>query len=157
MDSTDQDPSFTYSTPGTYTVSLTATNAAGSDDEVKTGYITVNVPPVAPTAGFTADVTEGDAPLNVQFTDQSTGDTPLSYAWDFDNDGTVDSTEQDPSFTYSTPGTYTVSLTVTNAAGSDDEVKTDYITVTVPPVPPTADFTADVTEGDAPLVVQFTD
>ncbi|MBN1194770.1 MAG: PKD domain-containing protein [Methanomicrobiaceae archaeon] len=157
VDSTEQNPAFTYDTPGMYTVSLTVTNIAGSDDEVKTDYITVNIPPVAPTADFTADVTEGDAPLTVQFTDQSTGDTPLSYAWDFENDGTVDSTEQNPAFIYNTPGIYTVSLTVANIAGSDDEVKTDYITVNVPPVAPTADFTADVTEGDAPLAVQFTD
>ena len=68
--------------------------------------------------------------LTVQFTDQSTGPGPLTCAWDFDNDGSVDSTEQNPSHTYNAAGTYTVKLTVSGAGGSDDEVKTDYISVT---------------------------
>jgi parallel beta-helix repeat protein len=87
--------------------------------------------PVAPTAAFTADVQSGTAPLTVHFTDQSTN-TPTSWAWDFTNDGSVDSTEQSPSHTYSTAGTYTVNLTVTNAAGSDSEVMTGFITATEP-------------------------
>ena len=83
----------------------------------------------APTAAFTADVTTGTAPLTVNFTDQSTGDGITAWTWDFENDGTVDSIEQSPSFTYDTAGTYTVNLTVTNTGGSDSEVKTDFITV----------------------------
>jgi len=87
--------------------------------------------PVAPVAAFTAETTSGTAPLIVQFTDQSTG-SPASWAWDFDNDGTTDSTEQNPTHEYSVAGVYSVKLTVTNAAGSDEELKTDYITVTAP-------------------------
>jgi PKD repeat protein len=68
----------------------------------------------------------------VQFTDLSTN-TPTTWAWDFENDGTVDSTEQNPQFSYPTAGTYTVKLTAGNAGGNDDEIKTDYITVTVAP------------------------
>jgi PKD repeat protein len=79
-----------------------------------------------PTADFSSNVTSGTAPLSVQFTDQSTG-SPTSYAWDF-GDGTT-STEQNPKHTYKTSGTYTVTQTVTNDAGTDDEIKTDYITV----------------------------
>ncbi|MDD4237287.1 MAG: NosD domain-containing protein [Desulfotomaculaceae bacterium] len=89
----------------------------------------ITAPAVAPEAAFTADPTSGDAPLTVQFTDQSTN-TPAFWEWDFDNDGTVDSTEQNPSYEYISAGTYSVKLTVTNSIGSDDEVKTDYITVT---------------------------
>ena len=106
-----------------------------------------------PVANFSATPTAGEAPLAVQFTDLSTN-SPTAWAWDFENDGVVDSTEQSPSFTYATAGTYTVNLTVTNAAGSDAEVKTDYITVSEIPV---ANFTATPTAGDAPLAVQFTD
>ena len=84
--------------------------------------------PTPPTANFSATPTTGNAPLLVQFTDSSSG-SPTSWAWDFDNNGTVDSTEQHPSYTYSSAGTYTVKLTVSNAGGSDDEVKTNYITV----------------------------
>ena len=130
VDSTIQNPSHIYSAAGTYTVKLTATNNAGSDSEVKTDYITVAAPPL-PVAAFTADVVSGTAPLTVQFSNQSTGN-PTAWAWDFNNDATVDSTAQNPAYTYDAAGTYTVKLTVTNLAGSDAEVKTDYITVTVP-------------------------
>jgi PKD repeat protein len=84
--------------------------------------------PPPPTAAFTADHTSGTAPLTVHFTDQSTG-SPTSWAWDFNNDGTTDSASRNPSFTYTSAGTYTVKLTASNAGGSDDEIKTGYITV----------------------------
>ncbi|MFA7198515.1 MAG: PKD domain-containing protein, partial [Methanoculleus sp.] len=111
--------------------------------------------PVTPAADFTANVTAGDAPLAVQFTDASSG-SPTSWAWDFENDGIVDSTEQSPSHTYTTAGTYTVNLTVTNAAGSDTATRADYITV-ASGVAPVADFTATPLSGEVPLAVQFTD
>jgi len=148
--STAQNPIHTYTTPGTYTVSLTATNAGGSSTETRTNYITVTTPP--PVAAFTANVTTGPAPLAVQFTDISTG-SPTSWLWSF-GDGET-STAQNPIHTYTTPGTYTVSLTATNAGGSSTETRTNYITVTTPP--PVAAFTANVTTGPAPLAVQFTD
>ncbi|OPY36823.1 MAG: PKD domain protein [Methanoregulaceae archaeon PtaU1.Bin059] len=156
VDSAEQNPSHVYGTPGTYTVNLTVTNSAGSDSEIKTDYITVISPVIAPVAAFTSDVQSGSAPLTVQFTDDSTN-TPTSWAWDFENDGIVDSAEQNPSHVYDTPGTYTVNLTVTNSAGSDSEIKTDYITVISPVIAPVAAFTSDVQSGTAPLTVQFTD
>jgi len=84
----------------------------------------------APVASFTANVTKGFVPLTVQFNDASSGG-PTSWAWDFEDDGVVDSTEQNPTFTYAAAGTYTVNLTVANAYGADSSVKTDYITVAV--------------------------
>ncbi|HON82242.1 MAG TPA: DUF3344 domain-containing protein, partial [Methanoregulaceae archaeon] len=156
VDSTDEDPVHTYPSAGTYTVNLTVTGPGGSDSEVKTNYITVTAPPVAPVAQFTANTTSGTAPLTVAFTDQSTG-TITSYAWDFTNDGVVDSTSQNPVHNYPLAGTYTVNLTVTGPGGSDSEVKTNYITVTAPPVAPVAQFTANTTSGTAPLTVAFTD
>ncbi len=103
--------------------------------------ITVNIQggAVPPVAAFTSDIQSGTAPLTVHFTDQSTG-SPTSWAWDFTNDGVVDSIAQNPSHTYSAPGTYTVRLNVTNAEGSDEEVKTGYITVTE--APPASEFLA---------------
>jgi len=102
-----------------------------------------------PTAAFTANVTSGEPPLAVQFTDTSTYD-PTSWHWDFGDSTT--STLQNPSHTYTTPGTYTVTLTVTNAYGED--TKTSYVYVYIPWVP---SFTASPTSGSAPLTVQFTD
>ncbi len=105
------------------------------------------IAPVAPAAAFTADTTSGTAPLTVQFTDQSTN-SPTSWAWDFNNDGTVDSTDQNPTHEYSTAGAYSVKLTATNDAGSDDEIKTDYITVN--PAQPTMDVLYDGTVNLTP-------
>ncbi|MBW2174173.1 MAG: PKD domain-containing protein, partial [Deltaproteobacteria bacterium] len=83
-----QNPSFDYSTAGTYTVSLTATNAEGSDDEIKTGYITVGEP--LPVAEFSAVPLSGDKPLSVTFTDLSTPNGEITaWAWDFNNDASV--------------------------------------------------------------------
>ena len=160
-DNSSQNFVHTYDTAGLYTVNLTVSNINGTDSEVKTGYINVTsapVPPVLPVADFTANVTEGDVPLTVAFTDLSTNAT--SWSWDIDNDGTEDNSSQNFVHTYDTAGLYTVNLTVSNINGTDSEVKTGYINVTsapVPPVLPVADFSANVTEGDVPLTVAFTD
>ncbi len=83
------------------------------------------------TADFTADVTGGQAPLTVQFTDLSvavSGDI-VSWEWDFNNDGTIDSYDQNPSWTYTDNGSYTVKLTASDGTDTDTEIKTDYISV----------------------------
>jgi PKD repeat protein len=133
-DSTVMSPSYVYSTNGTYTVNLTVTNSLGSDSEVKTNFITVNPAPAAPVAAFSATPRSGSAPLTVAFTDGSTGAAPLAYAWDFTNDSVNESTIQHPSYGYLTPGIYSVKLTVTNVAGSNTSILTDYITVTTPAI-----------------------
>ncbi|NCC74192.1 MAG: PKD domain-containing protein, partial [Sphingobacteriia bacterium] len=117
---------------GIYSVSLTVYDNKGSSTETKINYITVTVPLVA---DFTADITSGEAPLTVQFTDLSTG-YPTSWEWDFDNDGTVDSYLQHPDFSYAFAGTYSVSLKVTNNFQEDIKIRTDYIIVTEPFVCP---------------------
>jgi PKD repeat protein len=97
------------------------------NSSVITGEVILSISQL-PVANFEADVVTGTAPLEVQFTDTSTG-SPTSWAWDFQNNGSVDSTLQNPTFTYPLPGTYTVKLTVTNAQGSAEIVKTAYIVV----------------------------
>jgi PKD repeat protein len=81
------------------------------------------------TANFSGTPTSGVAPLTVNFSDLSTG-SPASWSWSFGDGGT--STAQNPSHAYTTAGTYNVTLTATNACGSDPEVKNAYITVTAP-------------------------
>lgn len=71
-----------------------------------------------PVASFTATPTTGDAPLMVQFTDTSSNN-PTNWYWDFDNDGVIDSTEQNPVYNYNIVKNYTVKLTVSNIAGND--------------------------------------
>ena len=80
-------------------------------------------------AKFTAVPTGGRPPLEVQFTDKSTGNIS-SWEWDFNSDGAVDSIVKNPKYTYETPGNYTVTLMVKGPNGNDTEVKTDYIEVT---------------------------
>jgi serine protease AprX len=87
-------------------------------------------PPPPPVANFSASPTSGFAPLAVSFTNLSTGG-PTAWAWDFGDGGTA--TIQNPSHTYASAGTYTVSLTVTAPGGSDGETKIGYITVDPPP------------------------
>lgn len=79
---------------------------------------------------FSSDVTSGPADLTVNFTDYSLPVGALyEWYWDFDNDGTVDSYEQNPSFTYTEPGTYSVKLTVSDGENSHTTIKQNYITV----------------------------
>jgi uncharacterized repeat protein (TIGR02543 family) len=85
-------------------------------------------PPAPPVADFTADKTTVEVGNSVQFTDLSTN-TPTSWSWTFNGGTPSSSTNQNPLITYNTIGTYTVSLTVSNAVGSDTETKTNYITV----------------------------
>ena len=99
---------------------------------------------------FITDIVTGLLPLAVQFTDLSVG--AVSWSWDFDSDGVIDSTEQNPIFIYEEPGTYTVTLTIND--GEDSITKEDYIVVVQPAI---ADFTAEITQGNAPLEVQFMD
>jgi len=129
--STAQNPTVTYNTAGTYDVSLTAANSAGSDTETKTNYITVTAPQ-PPVANFTASTTTPSVGQSVTFTDTSTN-APTSWSWTFEGGTPSTSTAQNPTVTYNTAGTFDVTLTATNAAGSDVETKTDYIDVSAVP------------------------
>ena len=152
--STEQNPLKVYTTAGIYSISLNATNVAGTSSTAEDNYITVTDGQTPPIAAFSGAPTNGTAPLIVQFTDLSTG-TPTAWLWQF-GDGT-NSTQQDPEKIYTTSGTYTVSLTATNAQGSSSVIKDQFITVTDTPSPPAANFTGTPTAGIRQLTVQFTD
>jgi gliding motility-associated-like protein len=100
---------------------------------------------------FSANQTAGCAPLSVNFRDLTTG-SPRFWNWDFGN-GTL-SNVQFPSVTYANPGTYTVTLVVRNADGTNGITKTNYITVYPSP---SAAFTTNLTTGCVPVNIQFTD
>ncbi len=122
------------SKPGNGVHAISWTNAM--PPKASSGYLVkgeYKSPP--PVAAFSANATNGAAPFTFRFTDASTGTGSITYAWDFQDDGTVDSTEQNPTFTYSAAGNYSVNLTVTNAGGSDSEVRAGYITVGEAPTP----------------------
>ena len=103
--------------------------------------------------------TAGDSPLTVQFQDLSTkmeDTTHSSWAWDFDSNGVTDSTERNPQYTFTTPGTYSVTLTATNAGGSDSETRTSYIVVNADNVAPVAQAQSVSTNENTPLAVTLT-
>ena len=103
-------------------------------------------------ADFKADVQNGCGDLLVNFTDESSG-SPNSWDWDF-GDGSPNSSLQHPSHFYSSPGTYSVALTVSGNGNSDTETKTALIVVHK--VPNVA-FSISDTSGCDPLTVSFTD
>ncbi|MDQ1256999.1 MAG: serine protease [Candidatus Hydrogenedentes bacterium] len=126
---TEQNPAHTYAAKGTYTVSLTVTAGSSSDTATRANYIVVSI---GPTAAFSAAPLTGSAALDVAFADESVpGDSPITaWAWNFGDTGTA--TIANPMHTYAAAGVYTVSLTVTTAAGSSTATRTGYITVTAP-------------------------
>lgn len=216
--STTQNPTITYNSVGTFSVSLTAGNVAGNDTESKTTYISIvdvpspsgaiaglatvcendkgltysivavsgansylwtvpagmslisgqgtnsiivdvgasaggniNAVPINdcgfgsgsstiivvdpciislnPVADFSAVATEGCVGGSIAFTDLSTN-TPTSWNWVFEGGSGYTATDQNPTVTYATAGTYSVSLTASNSGGSDIESKMAYITIT---------------------------
>lgn len=75
--------------------------------------------PTPPVARIGAEFQTADSSLTVDFSDQSTL-YPTSWDWDY-GDGTTHGTTQNPEHTYTQAGKYTVTLTATNAGGSDSE------------------------------------
>ncbi len=154
--SQDPDPDYTFLTEGTYTVQLTVTDAEGLSDSatIDIEVTAADIPPVALAEGTPVS---GTAPLEVQFTgSNSTDDLGITaYAWDFTDQGATDTTA-DPVYTFTSPGTYEVQLTVTDTNG---QTGTDTVTITVsasPNTAPIAEITASTESGQAPLQVSFT-
>lgn len=87
----------------------------------------VGVATTPPTAAFSAGITSICAGSSISFTDNSS-DSPTSWSWNFGG-GAANSTVQNPTVTFNTPGIYSVSLTATNAGGSDTDTQTNLITV----------------------------
>lgn len=138
--STQVSPSTTYTSPGTYTVTLIAYNGPNSNTKTVTNYITVYAQPVV---SFTANDTAVCPGVPVTFTNTSNPNAPgnATYYWDF-GDGN-NSTLQNPTHAYSIGGYYSVTLTVTNGQGCDATlVMGSYIHVFSKP---SAQFTAPVT------------
>ncbi|WP_265581287.1 PEGA domain-containing protein [Methanofollis aquaemaris] len=111
-------------------------------DQTASVHFDLVTPQTPPTAAFSAAPTDGAVPLLVQFTDLSTNAT--AWTWSF-GDGNV-SIEQHPAHTYTAIGRYTVTLTATNAVGTDIQVRPRLISVRdIPPEPPEdeTDYTFD--------------
>ncbi len=138
--STEKSPTVVYNSPGDFDVSLSVTTNAGNNYLIeRSNYINVGVPPVA---SFNYGVVGNVA----NFTSTSAG----TLLWDFGDNST--SNEANPSHAYTSVGTYTVTLTVSNNCGTVSSTQSLVVTV----VPPTAIFTPSGTSGCAPYTVTFT-
>ncbi len=147
---TTQNPSYTFTDPGVYDVTLSIVAPEGNNTVTKVGYITVGTTPVVSFTAATTFITAGDS---VDFTDTSTG-APYAWVWDF-GDGGVDSV-QNPTHTFNTPGVFSIKLVATNDCGADSLTTANMIIVGLPPAP-TAAFSHTPGSGCAPLTVDFTD
>lgn len=132
VDDNNQNPTYLYAAPGNYPVNLTVVDSNGcSHDTTKTIVVAGQ-----PTADFTFS-NECFGTAN-SFTDLSNGNgaTITNWDWDFDNNGTVDNTNQNPTNGFPLAGTYTVELLVSSGLGCVDSITKQ---VTVHPIP-VADF-----------------
>lgn len=135
---TDKDPTHLYANTGSYTVKLTATSAKGCANAVSKTYSSIFAPPVAAIANI-AEVCAGGTATLSSAGSTAAGSTVTGWAWDFGDAAT--STDQNPTHPYTTAGSYTVSLTVTSAAGCTSIATTKTAVVNALP---TAGFTSDV-------------
>ncbi len=160
--STVKNPVHIYNKTGQFSVTLTASNANGSNTVTKTNYIIISSGLDAPVTNFSASPTSGNIPLTVNFTDNSSGSL-TAWKWTFGDGNT--STQQNPAYTYSKAGKFNVALTTSNAAGSNTVTKYSFINVTgsgsvVPNsarMVPSTSFSASSTSGNVPLTINFTD
>ena len=135
--STEVNPTITYDTPGTYSVTLFAAGENSSDSETKNAYITVL--PVT-TADFEASSVEIFVGDSISF--QNLSENATSFFWTFEGGTPENSTDENPVVTYNEPGYYNVTLFATNGHGYDVETKNAYIYVRAMTI---ADFTANIT------------
>jgi gliding motility-associated-like protein len=137
---TDSTATVIYNTPGTYIITLSATNVCGSNVTQTDTIIVYGVPNAVIRTGA-----NGCAPFTRTFLDSTTDQSPQAvYFWDFGN-GVTSTLKSPPAVTFNTPATYNVKLRVTDTCGVDSVIM-PVIVSTVP----VADFTADtVCRGDS--------
>lgn len=151
----EQHPVVRWDDYGTWDVTLTVTNADGTDVEIKTDYILVEQVQ-KPAADFEADVTEIYEGEEVNFTDLSAND-PTEWLWVFDGGAPDTSYDQNPAgIEYDIPGVYNVTLVASNLGGADTNLKIEYITV-IEGTMPVSDFVAHATQIMIGDTVNFTD
>ncbi len=148
IDSNEQNPEWTYHEAGDYSVSLSVSVGNKAEKLLKEDYIHI----LLPEPSFTWDQSSGVVPLTINFTDNSIQNI-VSWQWDFDNDGSIDSNEQNPSWTYDDIGNYSVSLTVSDGTNYASLLIEDCVEV----VPFIIDFGASINIGWTPLTVTFFD
>lgn len=141
-------PNYAYTTAGTYTITLTASNSCNQATATISPIIIID----GPTANFTPSVTNGCAPQSVSFANTSTNAQPANnYQWTMGNGNTYTTTTTPPTQVYGTTGNYTVQLVAGNACGYD----TAQVNIFIDTVP-TVDLVLDPISGCTPLNVDPT-
>jgi hypothetical protein len=124
----------TFTTAGTYSVTLTASNTSGSNQASKNNYINIsNISGVAPAANFSADKTSAAVNEEVNLIDQSSNN-PTGWSWSitpatFTFEGGTTASSRFPKVKFTAAGTYSVSLTASNGVGPNTASKNNYITI----------------------------
>lgn len=148
-------PAIQYNTAGTYEVTLTVTNACGSNTFTAANAVTSSNCPL-PIANFTPTNSSIAVGGTVTFTDQSTN-TPTSWQWAFTGGNTTTwSGQSPPAIQYNTAGTHDVTLTATNVCGSDTFTSLGAVTVSNCPSP-VASFNPTSSNISAGGTVTFND
>ena len=139
-----------FTTAGTYTVNLTATNGAGSS--IATQSVVVSSAISKPVTSFTVSPTSGTTDTTFTFKDTSSN-SPTSWSWKFSDGGSASS--QNVTHKFTTAGTYTVNLTATNGAGSS--IATQSVVVSSAISKPVTSFTVSPTSGTTDTTFTFKD
>ena len=145
-----------YAAAGIYTVTLTVTDEAGQSTQSSTQITVTAVADSAPVASFSTSATTGEAPFLASFDASASSDDngSLSYSWDFgDNGAAVSGVKVDHNYT--TAGTYTVTLTVTDSAGQSTQETAQITVTTAADLAPVASFSTSATTGEAPFLASF--
>lgn len=110
---------YSFRRPGSYNVTATATNRKGKSSDEESSLVVVSNPPVpAEVVSIRASNMSPDTRTQVRFTATVNGDSPVTYAWSFGDDG-GSSSSASPEYTFSAPGDYSISLDASNRYGSD--------------------------------------
>lgn len=153
--STQINPSHTYTNAGTYQVKLVA-ESTGACDVADSLTLPVTFTP-RQDVSFTVDNNSGCLPLTVSFTDQSIGGPGRTYLWTFGDGGPSSTSDTTVTHTYTTVGTFTAVLTVTDT-GACNVIDSDTVTITTSNDSTTAAFTYTIVKDDCDeLTVEFTD
>lgn len=129
--SNNQNPTHVYVSSGQYSITLVVSSGVYSNYSSKIGYVNIGVPSNSVSANFTASpLSTGSYPASIQFTDLSVCNPACTnWAWDLNNDGNIESLAQDPFYTYTYPGVYTVKLLVSNGINTGTKVRVNYVTI----------------------------
>jgi PKD repeat protein len=146
--STQENPMHTYTTGGNFSVVMIASNPSGSSTSIQTTYVNITLPLSAMFQPWSGSIYQWYPSIVIYFQDQSTG-LPTGWNWSF-GDGNV-SMDQNPKHEWQLPGTYTVTLNVTDGYSYSENSTVIQVKESE------TNFTATPTTGGIPFETSFTD